>query len=59
LVTRLVGLLGRARECSVAGEREARLVDGALALVSRRVRAGGAERLPELTSALTEILLAP
>jgi TetR/AcrR family transcriptional regulator len=54
---RLVAQLRSVRETPGGGEREARLVGGALALVSTRARADGAERLRELAPALKEILL--
>lgn len=59
LTTRLAALLRDARESQGSSEREARLIDGALALVYVRTRAGGAQRLGELAPALSEFLLAP
>jgi AcrR family transcriptional regulator len=54
---RLAALLRETGEHRDGGEREARLVDGALALVSRQIATVGAERLEELAPALIEILL--
>ena len=59
LTARLAALLREARGQRGAGETEERLVGGALALVSTRARAEGAERLQGLAPALTEILLGP
>jgi AcrR family transcriptional regulator len=59
LVARLVALLRKVRERQGDAEREARLVGGALALVSIRARSNGAEQLRDLAPALTEFLLAP
>jgi TetR/AcrR family transcriptional regulator len=59
LIARLAALLREARGQRGAGEPEERLVGGALALVSTRARAGGAERLQGLAPTLTEILLGP
>ncbi len=54
---RLVTLLRAAGERQGSGEREARLVGGALALISMRTATAGAARLQELAPMLTEILL--
>jgi AcrR family transcriptional regulator len=59
LTDRLSTLLRATREPRGNTEREARLVGGALALVSIKTRTEGAERLTDLTPALTEFLLAP
>jgi AcrR family transcriptional regulator len=56
---RLVGLLRAAGNCQGSGEREARLVGGALALVSMQTATVGAERLEELGPTLIEILIKP
>lgn len=59
LATRLAGLLRNARDSDEATEREARLIGGAMALVSTKVRARRAEQLEDLGPALAEFLLAP
>ena len=58
LTGRLAALLAAVRGDPPGGKAEPRLIGAALTLVSRRVRAEGAERLGELTPSLTEILLA-
>jgi AcrR family transcriptional regulator len=60
LLGRLAAMLGGARERPGepgGGEREARLVGGATALISMRVRAGEANRLGGLAPSLSRILL--
>ena len=56
---RLAGLLRQVNEGESGGEREARLVGGALALVSTQAKVRGAGRLEELGPMLIEILLRP
>lgn len=58
LAADLADLLRDARGAEGSSEREARLIGGALALVSTRTRAGKAERLGDLVPALSEFLLA-
>lgn len=55
----LVALLREIGDRQGSGEREARLVGGALALVSMRTATVGAERLEEIAPTLIEILLRP
>jgi AcrR family transcriptional regulator len=57
LTTRLAILLHSIREFGGSAEREARLIGGAMSLVSMRARIRGAERLEDLAPALTEIVL--
>lgn len=56
LTARLAALL-RSAGGEGTGEREMRLVGGALALVATRTRTKGAEQLPELAPTLTAVLL--
>jgi AcrR family transcriptional regulator len=58
LIDRLSAMLNNAHEPNGGCKREARLVGGALALVSIRARTDGPERLEDLVPALTELLLA-
>jgi AcrR family transcriptional regulator len=57
LTARLAILLNSIREFGGSAEREARLIGGAMSLVSMRARIRGADRLEDLAPALSEILL--
>jgi AcrR family transcriptional regulator len=59
LTARLAILLHNSREFGGSADREARLIGGAMSLVSMRARIRGADRLEDLAPALNQILLSP